>query len=106
MRSRQMGWSDVSRAIAHFTDIQDASLLDSYCSKKRLPLLPMAVAHGDSLADVLALFGKAAGFVQKIVDRTREKHIIIIGFVGSNKSERIQEIHMRNAGSGLFDDRM
>ena len=51
--SRQMGWSDVSRAIAYFKDIQDASLLDSYCSKKRLPLLPMAVAHGDICRDEL-----------------------------------------------------
>jgi enamine deaminase RidA (YjgF/YER057c/UK114 family) len=53
LASRQMGWSDVSRAIAYFKDIQDASLLDSYCSKKRLPLLPMAVAHGDICRDDL-----------------------------------------------------
>jgi enamine deaminase RidA (YjgF/YER057c/UK114 family) len=53
LESRRMGWSDVSRAIAYFKDIQDAPLLDSYCSKKRLPLLPMAVAHGDICRDEL-----------------------------------------------------
>jgi enamine deaminase RidA (YjgF/YER057c/UK114 family) len=51
--SRQMGWSDVSRAIAYFKDIQDAPLLDRFCKGNRLPALPMAVAHGDICRDEL-----------------------------------------------------
>jgi len=47
LESRRMSWSDVSRAIAYFKDMDDAPLLGAYCEKEHLSLLPIAVAHGD-----------------------------------------------------------
>ncbi|MHC4708700.1 MAG: RidA family protein, partial [Planctomycetota bacterium] len=51
--SRRMSFSDVSRAIAYFKDIDDAPLFDTYCQKEGLSLLPIAVAHGDICRDEL-----------------------------------------------------
>ena len=53
LKSRRMSWSDVSRAIAYFKDIDDAPLFDAYCEKEHLSLLPIAVAHGDICRDEL-----------------------------------------------------
>ena len=53
LESRRMGWSDVSRAIAYFKDMDDAPLFDAYCEKEHLSLLPIAVAHGDICRDEL-----------------------------------------------------
>jgi hypothetical protein len=53
LKSRRMGFSDVSRAIAYFKEIDDAPLLDAYCEKEHLSLLPIAVAHGDICRDEL-----------------------------------------------------
>jgi enamine deaminase RidA (YjgF/YER057c/UK114 family) len=53
LKSRRMSFSDVSRAIAYFKDIDDALLFDAYCENKHLSLLPIAVAHGDICRDEL-----------------------------------------------------
>lgn len=53
LESRRMSWSDVSRAIAYFKDMDDATLFDAYCEKEHLSLLPIAVAHGDICRDEL-----------------------------------------------------
>jgi enamine deaminase RidA (YjgF/YER057c/UK114 family) len=53
LESRRMSFSDVSRAIAYFKDIDDAPLLDAYCEKEHLSRLPIAVAHGDICRDEL-----------------------------------------------------
>jgi enamine deaminase RidA (YjgF/YER057c/UK114 family) len=53
LKSRQMDWKDVSRAIAYFKNMEDAPLLDLYCKKNNLPALPIAIAHGDICRDDL-----------------------------------------------------
>jgi len=53
LESRRMSFSDVSRAIAYFKDMDDAPLFDAYCQKQHLSLLPIAVAHGDICRDEL-----------------------------------------------------
>ncbi len=53
LESRKMGWADTSRAIAYFKDIENAPLLNRYCRDKRLPHIPIAVAHGDICRDDL-----------------------------------------------------
>jgi enamine deaminase RidA (YjgF/YER057c/UK114 family) len=47
LKSRDMDWTDTSRAIAYFKDIDDAPLLEKYCSEHRLPELPVAISHAD-----------------------------------------------------------
>jgi hypothetical protein len=47
LTSRGMDWSDVSRAIAYFKDLNDMPLLDAYCKEHNLSGVPIAVAHGD-----------------------------------------------------------
>jgi len=47
LKSRQMDWSDTTRAIAYFTKVEDAYLLDEYCEANGLPDMPIAVAHGE-----------------------------------------------------------
>ncbi|MHC4618970.1 MAG: RidA family protein [Planctomycetota bacterium] len=53
LESRQMGWADISRAVAYFKDIEHAPLLDIFCQENRLPPLPVAVAHADICRDDL-----------------------------------------------------
>jgi len=53
LESRKMTWADTSRAIAYFKNIKDAPLLGKYLSRKALPRLPIAVAHGDICRDDL-----------------------------------------------------
>jgi enamine deaminase RidA (YjgF/YER057c/UK114 family) len=47
LESRGMGWSDATRAIAYFKDIEDTPLYYRYCRHHRLPWLPVAMAHAD-----------------------------------------------------------
>jgi len=47
LESCAMGWTDTSRAVAYFKDIEHAPLLDEYCQQHSLPAIPVAVAHGD-----------------------------------------------------------
>ena len=47
LRSRDMDWSDTSRAIAYFKDDSEAYLLEQYCLKNNLPELPVAISHAD-----------------------------------------------------------
>jgi enamine deaminase RidA (YjgF/YER057c/UK114 family) len=53
LKSKDMDWNDVSRAIAYFPDISDAYLLEEYCKRNSIPHLPMAIAHGDICRDDL-----------------------------------------------------
>jgi enamine deaminase RidA (YjgF/YER057c/UK114 family) len=53
LKSKDMDWIDVSRAIAYFPDISDAYLLEEYCKRNSIPHLPMAIAHGDICRDDL-----------------------------------------------------
>ena len=47
LRSREMDWPNTTRAIAYFTKVEDAYLLDEYCDRNGLPDMPIAVAHGE-----------------------------------------------------------
>ena len=47
LKSRGMNWCDTSRAIAYFKNINDAPLLEKYCSEHNLPELPVAISHAD-----------------------------------------------------------
>lgn len=53
LQSRLMDWSSVSRAIAYFKEIENAPLFDRYCKANNVPVLPVAVAHGDICRDEL-----------------------------------------------------
>jgi enamine deaminase RidA (YjgF/YER057c/UK114 family) len=53
LTSRGMEWSDVSRAIAYFKDLNDTPLLDAYCKEHNMSGVPIAVAHGDICRDDL-----------------------------------------------------
>ena len=53
LKSRQMGWGDVSRAIAYFPDLSNAYLLEEYCEKMSIPDMPISIAHGDICRDDL-----------------------------------------------------
>jgi len=53
LKSRDMDWSDVSRAIAYFPDLSNAYLLDDYCKKMSIPNMPISIAHGDICRDDL-----------------------------------------------------
>ena len=53
LKSRQMDWADVSRAVGYFKDIENAPLFGQYCEKKGLPPLPTAIAHADICRDDL-----------------------------------------------------
>ncbi|HEY5653072.1 MAG TPA: RidA family protein [Pontiella sp.] len=47
LKSRNMDWSDTSRAIAYFKDITEAPLLEKYCCENNLPQLPVVISHAD-----------------------------------------------------------
>lgn len=47
LKSRGMDWSDTSRAIAYFKDINETGLLAKYCTENNLPDLPVAISHAD-----------------------------------------------------------
>ncbi|MHC5060389.1 MAG: RidA family protein [Planctomycetota bacterium] len=53
LESRKMAWSDTSRAIGYFKDIENAPLLGGYCRRQGLAHVPIAVAHGDICRDDL-----------------------------------------------------
>lgn len=47
LESRGMDWADTARAIAYFKDIDDAPLLEKYCTENHLPEMPVAISHAD-----------------------------------------------------------
>lgn len=51
--ARQMGFSDVSRAVAYFKSAQDAPAFDRYGTDRGLPPLPVVVAESDICRDEL-----------------------------------------------------
>jgi enamine deaminase RidA (YjgF/YER057c/UK114 family) len=53
LESRDMTWTDVTRANAYFKDIDEAHLFDEYCKANNLPVLPAAIAHSDICRDDL-----------------------------------------------------
>ncbi len=47
LHSRQMDWSDSSRGIAYFKNIENREIFDKYCRRHNIPVFPLAVAHAD-----------------------------------------------------------
>ena len=45
LKSRQMEWSDVVRAIAYFKDMSDSPRLARYCRQHNIPAFPTAFSH-------------------------------------------------------------
>jgi enamine deaminase RidA (YjgF/YER057c/UK114 family) len=53
LRSRQMDWGNVSRALAYFKRAEDAPLLEAYRRESGLPRFPVIVAENDVCRDEL-----------------------------------------------------
>jgi hypothetical protein len=53
LESRDMGWSDVTRAIAYFKHDGDADVLAEVAARLDLPELPLVVVHNDVCFDDL-----------------------------------------------------
>jgi enamine deaminase RidA (YjgF/YER057c/UK114 family) len=53
LKSRQMDWGDVTRALAYFKRAEDASLLAAYRQENDLPRFPVIVAENDVCRDEL-----------------------------------------------------
>jgi len=53
LKSRQMNWGDVNRALAYFKQAEDAHLLVSYRQENDLPHFPVIVAENDVCRDDL-----------------------------------------------------
>lgn len=53
LRSRQMEWGDVNRALAYFKRAEDAHLLEAYRQEHDLPRFPVIVAENDVCRDEL-----------------------------------------------------
>lgn len=53
LESRQMGWADVTRALAYFKRAEDAALLAAYRQEQALPAFPLIVAENDVCRDDL-----------------------------------------------------
>ena len=47
LTSRGMDWQDTARAIVYLKNINDAFLLEKYCTEHHLPELPVAISHAD-----------------------------------------------------------
>lgn len=53
LRSRGMGWTDVTRSLAYFKRASDASLFEAYRKDSGLPLFPAVVVENDICRDDL-----------------------------------------------------
>ncbi|MBK5293033.1 MAG: hypothetical protein JJE04_15350 [Acidobacteriia bacterium] len=53
LQSRRMSWSDVTRGIAYFKDIDEAPALERYCRDNHIPDLPVVVSSADICRDDL-----------------------------------------------------
>jgi len=53
LESRDMRWSDTTRMIAYFKDMQDGPRFEEYCHSRMLPKLPMALSHAAVCRDEL-----------------------------------------------------
>jgi enamine deaminase RidA (YjgF/YER057c/UK114 family) len=53
LHSRQMTWSDTTRAIAYFRDTSDVRLFEDWCKRKGLSHLPVVFAHATICRDEL-----------------------------------------------------
>jgi hypothetical protein len=53
LKSREMNWSDITRAIAYFKHAEDAMLLQEYCRTYKLPPFPVIVTRSDICRDDL-----------------------------------------------------
>lgn len=51
--SRDMGWEDITRAIAYFKDMSSLNLYEKYCRENSIPSFPRAVSHADICRDDL-----------------------------------------------------
>ncbi len=46
LSSRDMGWGDVTRAVAYFPSLGNATLLGEHCIERGIPPLPVAITQG------------------------------------------------------------
>ena len=53
LESRDMSWSDATRVVAYFKDVQDVPRFDDYCRSRKLPQLPVALSHAAVCRDDL-----------------------------------------------------
>jgi enamine deaminase RidA (YjgF/YER057c/UK114 family) len=53
LRSRTLGWEDVTRAIGYFKHMDDAPLFDRWCATRGLPPMPVILAKNDICRDDL-----------------------------------------------------
>jgi enamine deaminase RidA (YjgF/YER057c/UK114 family) len=53
LRSREMSWTDVTRAIGYFKHAEDAPAFDRYCAQQRIPQMPVVIAKNDICRDDL-----------------------------------------------------
>ena len=47
LKSRNMDWNDITRAIAYFPDINSSSLFKKYCLQQSISLAHIVITHGD-----------------------------------------------------------
>ncbi|MCP4260958.1 MAG: translation initiation inhibitor [Planctomycetes bacterium] len=47
LESRDMGWIDVTRALAYFKHAKDATIFDKFCTLNNVPPLPVVIAEND-----------------------------------------------------------
>ncbi|MHC4725681.1 MAG: RidA family protein [Planctomycetota bacterium] len=53
LESRDMGWVDVTRALAHFKHAEDAPIFGKFCKLNNVPTLPVVIAENDICRDEL-----------------------------------------------------
>ncbi len=53
LRSRRMGWCDVTRAIGYFKHAEDAPAFSRYCARHRIHRMPVVIAKNDICRDDL-----------------------------------------------------
>jgi enamine deaminase RidA (YjgF/YER057c/UK114 family) len=53
LKSREMDWSDITRATAYFKNAKEAVLLSEYCQTNGLPRFPIIIAENDICRDDL-----------------------------------------------------
>jgi enamine deaminase RidA (YjgF/YER057c/UK114 family) len=53
LRSRGMGWHDLSRGIAYFKNRADVALWDAWVIQNHIPRFPLAISHADVCRDEL-----------------------------------------------------
>jgi len=84
LESRGMGWGDVSRGIAYFTDMKDRAKFNTLCQSYGIPEFPLAVAHADICRNDL-LF-------EMEVDAVKVNEVVLFVCTGNYYRSRFCEI--------------